>query len=224
MINKKILDTNIQPLQPSTTVERALKRMTDEQFNALPIVDKQGKKLLGLIRKSSLGDTVDTDAKKSLKEYEWESISGVTERQHVFEAARHIYHYDVMIIPVVDDDENIKGFITKRDLQAAISGMLNLGEYGSVITVEMIENDYSLSELVQLIETEGAKVLGLTVETPGDETNYFRVSIKLNVRDVTRVVAALRRYEYLVTSETWSEFFESDMQDRAGELLHFLDM
>ena len=224
MITKELLDNSIQALDPSTTVESALKRMKEEEYNALPITGEQGKKLLGFVHKEALEKKTPAESGKQLNELEWEEIPGVTERQHLFEAARLMYHYNVMLLPVLDDNEQVKGYIIKRYLQAAINGMLNLGEYGSVITVEMMEKDYSLSQIVQLIETEGGKILGLTVETPGDQTNYFRVSIKLNIKDVTRVVAALRRYDYLVTSETWSEVLESDMQDRVGELLHFLDM
>lgn len=222
MIAQNLLDKNIKFLSPSDTVRTALEKMDEQDVEALPVSGEEGEKLLGLVRKETLQEIEDPTT--TLENLDWEKTPHVNERQHLFEAARQMYHFNVWLVPVVDDDNHIKGLINKKSLQSAVGEMLNLGEYGSVITVEMVEKDYTLSEVVQLIETEGAKILGLTVETPSEHTDYYRISLKLNVKDVSRVVSALRRYDYLVTSETWDDVFDSDMQERAGEVIHFLDM
>jgi ACT domain-containing protein len=102
--------------------------------------------------------------------------------------------------------------------------MLNLSEYGSIITIELGERDFMLSEIVNLIESEGGKILGLTVETPERADDTIRVSVKLSVKEINRIVATLRRYDYLVSTETRDETVDVDMRSRASELMHYLDI
>jgi hypothetical protein len=90
--------------------------------------------------------------------------------------------------------------------------------------VRLNHQDFTLSEVVQLIEAEGGKILGITVETPNAEKKQYEVSIKLNLQDVSRVASALRRYGYTILTEAESESTNIDLETRADELLKFMDM
>ena len=128
--------------------------------------------------------------------------------------------HELRLLPVVDEEWTFLGILTKEQVLESLSRMLNLAEFGSVITVEIERIDFSISEIVQIIETEGAKILGVTVETE----QKFEVSFKLNLKDVSRVVAGLRRYEYQVLAQSESTVFGEDLEHRADELLKYIDM
>ena len=222
MIVKELIHTEIHSIASDQPASEALNQINNYNVSGLPVFDIETGLLLGLLTQE---EAENVSPATPVGQLALEKSHFIYERQHIFVAARIMFQYEDRILPVLDEeDKRVKGLICKKDVQAAISTMLNLAEQGSVIAVEMRQRDFSLSEVVQLIETEGAKILGLTVETSGEIEGDIRVSIKLNVKDVSRVTAALRRYEYIVTSETRDEAHDMDMQARAGELLHFLDM
>ncbi|NIT55918.1 MAG: CBS domain-containing protein, partial [Aliifodinibius sp.] len=74
------------------------------------------------------------------------------------------------------------------------------------------------------IEAEGAKILGVAVESPDSNHQAFEVSVKLNLKDISRVTAALKRYGYSVVTESESTVLENDLEHRADELLKYIDM
>lgn len=221
MLAKQAINTNISPLKAGELVSDAISRMQELELNALPVVDNTTNKLIGMVHLSQLtgNNNFETIADVKLQE----SVK-IYQTQHIFEAVRLMLQHEMRVLAVVDKELKLKGMICKSEVLESLTKMLNLTEYGSVITVELPRRDFTLSEIVHIIETEGAKILGITVETPEAEQETFEVSIKLNLKDVTRVAAALRRYEYTVVADSGNEVHEIDIETRADELIKYLDM
>lgn len=223
MLADKTLNTSIQPLKATDSISQALERMKVLEVNCLPIVDTTTNKLIGQLKAKQLQKGEDPE--EPISTMELEDPVKIFQRQHIFESARLMLQYELRLLPVVDDGLTFLGVIQKQQVLESISEMLNLAAYGSILTVELDQRDFSLSEIVHLIEVEGAKILGITVETPSVEGDTFKVSVKINLKDAKRVVAALRRYDYdVMIDQTGDEVFGFDMETRAGELLRYLDM
>lgn len=221
MIVKNLIKTDIKPLRTDQALSEAMQIMKDLNVKCLPVVDQATGKLIGQIERSDLKSS---DQQGPLDRLELADPVKVAASQHIFEAVRLMLQFELHLIPAVDSEQEYKGVVHKQDVLDKLTNMLNLAEYGTIITIELEERDFTLSEIVQLIEVEGAKILGLAVETPSDNTDRFRVSIKLNLKDPGRISATLKRYGYLVTSETRNDMDEIDYEDRAGELLHYLNI
>lgn len=221
LIQKSTIDTSVTPVTADDTVENVRSRMKEEQVNTLPVIDQTTKKLVGQIHIKTLEDA---DSQNRISDIDLKDPVKLYIGQHIFEAARLMLQYELEMLPVVDKEWSFKGILTKNAVMDSLFRMLNLAEEGSVILVEVSRADFSLSEIVQIIETEGAKILGLTVETPDNKDQHFEVSLKLNLQDVSRVVAALRRYEYRVVTQTESTVFGEELEERADELLKFINM
>lgn len=221
LTNKAIINQDFKPLTASQTVGQVLERLNQKEVTTFPVIDPTTQKLVGQV---SLDHLDKADPELTVADLNPDEAIKIYRGQHVFEAARLMLQYELRILPVVEKDWTFLGIITKQNVLESLSKMLNLAEIGSVITIELSPVDFSLSEVVQLIETEGAKILGITVEAPDDQQQNFEVSIKLNLKDVTRVVAALRRYEYNVVTETETQIIGSDLETRADELLKYIDM
>ncbi|MDV7398368.1 hypothetical protein RZS08_43590, partial [Arthrospira platensis SPKY1] len=99
---------------------------------------------------------------------------------------------------LVDEAHRFKGLIHAKELREQLLEGLNLDMETGVLVIELMPADLSLSKIVQLIEEEGAKVLGLTVHQPRHEDSPFLVSIKLNTPDTLRITASLRRFQFVV--------------------------
>lgn len=196
-------------------------RMKEEQLNVLPVVDSTTQKLIGQISLDQLENVVED---QRVSEIEMEQSIKIFEGQHIFEGARLMLKYELNLLPIVDKELTFLGAITKQQILEEISRMLNLEQSGSVVTIEIEPIDFSLAEIVQVIEAEGAKILGIAVESPGHSRQAFEVSVKLNLKDISRITAALKRYGYFVLSESESTVLENDLEYRADELIKYIDM
>lgn len=221
---EKAIQTDIPPLSVSDTIKEAKAHMSDLRARTLPVVDPTTRKLVGQLSMEQLEAAGDDS--RPVSDLELSEAIKVYGGQHIFEAARYMLQYEMVLVPVVDDEWTFHGFIHKKKVLEELSHMLNLSEFGSVITVELDQHDLTLSEIVHLIESEDAKILGITVETPGkdQEKDSFLISIKLNLKDVSRVAATLRRYDYTVVTDSGNEVFGMDLESRADELMKYLDM
>lgn len=221
LTNTSITQTDFKPLRGSDTVLAVKDRMKEEQVYSLPVVDKTTKKLIGQIKSEQLADA---DENQKISELQMEKAVKVYEGQHVFESARLVMQHELTLLPLVDKELTFLGVVTKQQIFEIISRMLNLELAGSVVMIEIEPIDFSLSEIVQIIEAEGAKILGLAVESPDRNHQAFEVSAKLNLKDISRVTAALKRYGYSVLIESENTIFQNDLEDRADELLKYIDM
>ena len=221
MLVNEILNTEIAPLRMSDPVSLALAKLDLLHINKFVVVDAENK-ICGMISIETLAEVLDEDTK--LSELPLDEIIYVPKSQHLFETTRQMFAYELYVLPVADSERNFLGLVRKREVLNALNDIFNLSSFGSVITIELAQIDYTLSDIVRIIETENAKILGVAVQQPNDELSAIRVSVKLNLEDSSVVSAALRRFGYVIVSEDRSESMESNFSDRADELIRYLDI
>lgn len=222
MLAGEALNTEIGLLSPQDSLSEALRMMNDLKVDKLPVIDPSVNEVIGQINKKELNDEFLAD--RLVSSIEMEKPVVISNNQHLFRAVRLILQHELCLLPVVDEQSVFLGTIQKKQLFELLVHMLNLTGGGSVITVELSRYNFTLSEIVQLIETEDGKILGITVEAPDAEHEDYEISIKLNLQDVSRIPAALRRYGYTILTETKNKSQNIDLAMRAGEFLQYLDM
>jgi CBS-domain-containing membrane protein len=222
VLAKNILSQSFTPLLSSDKVSSALAKMEAWQTTNIPVIEPTTKKVVGQVTLDMLMEL--SDESQPLSDVDLETPIYAFEYQHLFEVARQMLSKEVRFIAVVDNTETIIGIIEKKDLLEAFSKMLNISSRGSVISVEVGEADYTLTKLVNIIEAEGAKILGLTVEHSRGEESGIHVSIKLNLEDTSAVVSSLKRHGYISTTENRDDLLQVDMSSRADELLRYLEL
>ena len=220
MLVQEIINTEIAPLKVTDTVSLAITKLDLLHVTQFPVVDEGT--LIGMITIDTLAEVEDESI--SIAGLPLSEIVAVPNTQHLFEAARQMLASELYLLPVTGAEKQFMGIIRKRDVLKSFGNLFNLESFGSVITIEMYPFDYTLTEAVRLIETEGAKILGIAVEQPNSEYGFYRVSIKLNLVDSSPVTSALNRYGYVVTSQVSSTNLEQDFSDRADELFRYLDI
>jgi CBS domain-containing protein len=221
MLVKEILNTDISPLKLTDTVATALMKIELLHTNKFCVVNEDGK-VIGMASLEKLIEVVDESS--ALSEVELDEPLTVPKDQHLFEASRVMLAKELYLIPVVDNEMSFQGMIKKRDLLAALGEAFNLSSFGSVIAVEMNQPDFTLADLVRIIEMEGAKILGVAVQQPSADNPLYRVSFKLNLEDSSTISSSLRRFGYTIISEANSEALENNFSDRADELIRYLDI
>jgi acetoin utilization protein AcuB len=143
--------------------------------------------------------------------------------QHVYEAIEAMHSHNVSCMPIIDDDKKLCGALTANDLMSCFFSMAAVSQPGAVIVLNMPARDYSLSQISQIVESNGAKITSLQAEQRQD-SSIISITIKINTREAGTVLETLRRYGYNIVShflgnDSMGKFY----QNRIDELLRFIN-
>lgn len=196
MVAKDLISEVVPSLRTSDSGQTALNWMEIFRISHLPIVNNQD--FLGLISDTDIYDMnqpeepIGNHSLTLMKPY-------VTAEQHLFEVIGLASRFKLTVVPVLDDKNHYKGIITTTDLVRYLAGISSMDQPGGIIVLELIERDYSLSQIAQIVEGNNVKVLSMYVTSRADSTR-LEVTIKVNTNDLASVLRTFERYNYDVKS------------------------
>jgi len=95
---------------------------------------------------------------------------------------------------------------------------------GGISVLEMIERDYTLSQIAQIVESNNIKVLSLYINSLPDSTK-LEVTLKVNSSDLLAVIRTFERYNYEV--KTWvsdNDSMDHFYSERFDMLMKYLNI
>lgn len=205
----------IPALKTSDTGITALNWMDVFKVSHLPIVND--KEFLGLISEVDIYDMnmpeepLGNHPLSLLRPY-------VMENQHVFEIMEVASRLKLSIVPVLDDKKNYLGVITIMDLLHYFAELSALRTPGGIIVIELNSNDFSMSQISQIVEGNDAKILGAYITSHTDSTK-LELTIKLNVTDLTSIIQTFNRYNYTIRGSYMKFDEEEELLDERYDLL-----
>ncbi|MFK7900575.1 MAG: CBS domain-containing protein [Cyclobacteriaceae bacterium] len=221
MVAEKIINSSIFPLKTSDTLDKALEWMEEMKVSHLPVIDNFVFK--GMISEAVLLEQSDLSASLSDVKLDHHKTFA-NQSEPVFDVIRTVNEHQLSVISVVDDQENYLGSITIKDLLDWVCKGSAYQHPGGVVVLNMQTNDYSLSQISQLVESDGVKILNASVQTIQDDHSKIRVVLKLNKDNISRVVASFERHKYTIEA-IFSDSEASRMgKDRVDNLLKYLDI
>jgi Mg/Co/Ni transporter MgtE len=197
MVAKDLISEVIPALKTSDIGQTALNWMEIFRISHLPIVNNQ--EFLGLISDADIYDMNQPDepignhALTLFKPY-------VDTEQHIFEVIGLASRLKLTIVPVLDSKNHFKGVITTNDLIRHLAAISSMDQPGGIIVLELIERDYSLSQIAQIVESNNIKVMSMYL-TSTPESTKLEVTLKVNTNDLVSVIRTFERYNYEV--KTW---------------------
>jgi len=221
MVAKDLISDVVPALKTSDLGQTALNWMEIFRVSHLPIVNNQD--FLGLISDTDIYDMnqpeepIGNHSLTLLKPY-------VTTEQHLFEVIGLASRLKLSVVPVLDSNNHYKGVITTSDLIRHIAGISSLDQAGGIIVLELIERDYSLTQIAQIVESNNIKVLSIYITSPPDSTR-LEVTLKVNTNDLTSVLKTFERYNYDV--KTWitsDDSMDRFYSERFDLLMKYLNM
>jgi len=221
VLAKELISEVISELRTSDTGQTALNWMEVFRISHLPIVNNL--EFLGLISDTDIYDL--NDSEQPIGNHNLSLIKPfVRLDQHIFDVISLAARLKLSVVPVLDDHNHYKGVIMVTDLIAELAKMSSLNEPGGLIVLDILQNDYSLSQIAQIIESNDAKILNLYISSPPDSTR-MEVTIKLNTNNLMPIIRTFERFEYEVTA--WHGD-EDDMNrfysDRFDAFMRYLDI
>jgi acetoin utilization protein AcuB len=220
MLAKELINNNLPQLQLTDTVSKALQLMSDFKITHLPVVSEE--KYLGLI---SEDDLLDEENKKNLIEFFKDDFipASVISDKHFLNAVTISNQYQTNVIPVVNQENELMGTIAGQELLQALGNFSGANEPGAVIVLEIERNLFSISEINRIIESDGAVILHLNITIKPDST-LIMVTIHLNKKEISVIIAAFERYEFTVTYYSGEELFNNEIDLNYRHLMNYLDI
>ncbi|MFM8596434.1 MAG: CBS domain-containing protein [Flavobacteriales bacterium] len=216
----EIISEVIPPLLHTDSGEKALLWMDEFQVNHLPVL-KNGN-FVGVLSESELLDQ--SDLEPNLDElFQHLPRPFVFADAHLFDILQHFSLFKITALPVLDRQEQYLGVISSQDLLQLLAQSTGAKELGSVLVLEMDANNYVLSQIAQIVESNQAKILNLFINSEPDSTK-IQVSLRINQQNLSPIIRTFERYDYQVLASYQAENQQNELQERYDELMLYLDI
>lgn len=220
MLAKELISDVVPALKTSDTGAQALSWMEVFRISHLPIVNSRD--FLGLISDKDIYNLNMAD--EPIGNHNLSLFSPyVFEDQHIYEVIEIASRLKLSVIPVLDRSNEYLGLITLNNLVEVFADLNALKHPGGILVLEVNQNDYSLTEISQIVESNDAKILSLYISSRTDTTQMY-VTLKINRNDLTSVIRTFERYEYnIVASYLKDDDEDKLLEDRYDSFMRYLN-
>ena len=215
----ELISLSLNSLHPDDDGEKALSLMEDLRVSHLAVV--RNNFYLGLISENEI--------------LEWESTNELIEQhlpnlmapyvlctQHFFDIIEVLEKNSLSIVPILSEEKKYIGAISNRKLLYTIAKSTAVQSIGGVIVLEMNQNNYSLSEIARIVESNNAKILSSYITSVPDSTK-MELTIKISITELDSIIADLKRFEYNIMASYQDNSVNDDMMERYESLMRYLN-
>jgi len=198
------------------TKEELRSKFTEQQVSNLPIINRENE-LLCILSIDDLKDEEIVSFQENLTFF-------CLKNQHIIEAIEIISTNSLDCLPVTDEQNKYKGTITFSEIAKYLASDTGYKFPGAVIILEINYHDYSLVEISEIIESNGAKILNAALSQKENSSNIF-ITLKINTKETSSILQAFRRYNYDIHSHyIGQDTMERFYQNRIEEFLKYINM
>lgn len=210
---------DVSPLSTDSLVSEAQLMFNEVTFTHLPVVD--GFEYLGAVAEF---DIRSLDGDKLIKDYiDIFDHFFVKEEVNELEIIENASKYHTNLIPVLSENDNrYIGYIDLIDVVHAFGDAPFLSEHGNVLVVQKGLNDYSFSEICQIVESNNTKVLGVYISNM--ENDVVEATIKIGDGDFNAIIQTFRRYGYEIMSDHYDDVLLNNLKDRSRYFTKYLNI
>ena len=126
------------------------------------------------------------------------------------------------IMPVLDGENNYIGYYQLIDLISLFNRTPFFSEPGGVIVVEKGQNDFSISEVSQIVESNNTKLLGAFVSKSTNDLT--QITLKIGQTGLSTILREFRRYGYTIISGHEDDIFLQTLKERSSYLDTYLNL
>lgn len=218
MITRKLISKEIQTITLQNSGAEALTIMQEYHLSHLAVVSDN--ELLGVISEDDIWGMHDENNKLlSIKEKVQHYFMPLG--KDVFEVINYMDEYNLSLLPMLASGNYI-GSITHQSLIRSLASIVAIQESGGVIILEMNKKEYAMSEIAQIVESNGARILSAYI-TDVDDRDIMKLTMKLNIVDIAPVIQTFERYKYTVAASYNQSENKDNLDDRYNLLMRYLN-
>ena len=220
MIAVDLIQDDIPLLNLSDDISKATTFFNHYKLHQIPVFEES--KLLGLIDEEVVLNALPKSEIKDLKKHFRKEK--VLSEKNLFDVLHFFRQGNLSVLPVVDKDNNYLGCIHERILLQKICEILKVENPGGIIHLQIRIIDYSLAQIAQIVEGNGAKILSLLSLPNSSNTKLMEILIKINQQELSGIIQTFQRYEYKIIASFHKNIHKEGLNDRLESLFRYLNI
>jgi len=221
MIAYELINELVPPLKTTDMAHKAITWMEELRLAALPVV--QEGRFLGLISDEIIYDSNELDV--PVADYDLDGQGCFVFRtQHLYDIVGKGAEHHSQLVAVLEETGEYLGVATLENTIEAFAQTASVQSQGGILVLRMNAIDYSMAEISRLIEAEDAKILGSSITNDEGDPNKMELTLKINQPDLSRVIAMLERFGYLVSGRFHEANTINNDRERLDNLMRFINI
>lgn len=135
---------------------------------------------------------------------------------------RSFANYETPILFALDENKALVGYLEIIDFLSVCKETPLLSFGGDEVIVKKKRVDFTYSQLVQVIESNAAKIIGMF--TLHVDTEFIEVSLRIDHSGLNEVLQSLRRYDYEVLSVHKEDLHTEILRDNSAYFEKYLNI
>jgi Mg/Co/Ni transporter MgtE len=163
------------------------------------------------------------DSSKQLKDYNY-ALEGffVKDETNWLNILEAFAENSSNIMPVLNSTNEYLGYYELNDIIGLFNQTPFFSETGGILIIEKGLNDYSFSEVSQIVESNNGKLLGVFISKL--ENDMVQLTLKISGTDLNELIQSFRRYSYNIISGVDDDSFAETLKERSDYLKKYLDI
>jgi len=212
------INNDIKAIAIDESIETVQDFFAELSFSHFPVLENGT--YLGSI---ALDDVETFDADKNVSDYRY-TLEGFYARTNMIwlDVLEVFARNHTSVVPVLDDNNKYIGYYDITDIVKFFHETPFLKEMGGIIIVEKNINDYSMSQISQIVESNNGKLLGLFISNV--ENDNVQVTVKITLGAMNEIIQTFRRYNYEIISEHQEDNYLNALKERSDYLDKYLNI
>lgn len=126
------------------------------------------------------------------------------------------------LLPILDEASKYLGIVLLEDISSIFQQTPFVKEKGALIVVEKSLVDYSMGQIVQIVESANGRILGLFASDMQQTT--IQVTIKIAAGSIQNMLQTFRRYNYEIISQHDDDSYIANLKERSAYLDRYLNI
>ena len=125
------------------------------------------------------------------------------------------------VLGVLDLSGKYIGVRLLDDILNLLSEKSFVNNKGYLLVISKLTSDLSISQVAQIIESDGGKILGILVNETGQNT---QIEVKIQTDDINEIIQTFRRYDYTIISQMEEDLHLQELKEHSDFLRRYLEM
>lgn len=213
------INKDIKPLDINDKIKKAQKLFEQYNFSHFPVVNKN--LFCGLIERQSV----------EFNDFNGENLIAIKNKFRVFYADDAMNWFEVLqnftthnsnLIPVLNKAKEYVGYYELNDFLNIFRCTPFLHEDGVILVISKNINEYSFSEITQIVESNNATLFGAFISKIKNEE--AQIVLKLSIHDINNTLLSFRRYNYRILNEFKKDKYLDELNERSDYLQKYLNI
>lgn len=220
---KQYINNDYEPFLIDLKVSDVKKAFSDLPFTHFPIVDDG--KLIGMLSPSDLIHFPKNELNLNqiahfFQHYKVQSDTNCIDLLALF--AKN----NTDILPVIDDQNYYLGYFELEDIIAIFHKTPFLMSDAKTLMIQKDTKNFSFSEITQIVETNGIKILGMYVSELKENTTQITLRLETNPESYweNELIQSFRRYNYEILTQHENDLLMDQLKERSLYLHKFYDL